>query len=74
MDTSPHQRFSRKVSASTLPRSRSSSNTLTRKKDLSVDEDSALNDMHRRVSGWEYRMSGWVALMSGWEAQMSGWL
>lgn len=32
----------------TLPRSRSS--TLKRKKDLSQDEGSALNDMHRKVS------------------------
>ncbi len=34
--------------SATLPRSRSS--TLTRKKDLSTDEGSALNDMHKRVS------------------------
>ncbi len=32
----------------TLPRSRSS--TLKKKKDLSVDEGTALNDMHKRVS------------------------
>ena len=38
------------MSSSTLGRSRTSSTTLKRKGNLSMDEDTALSDMHKKVN------------------------